>query len=188
MKKILRTIIILASHIGIVFLLSSCSSGLSSIYDFDYPLSKAYTKSISGNLNIQVPQGWFVAHDNENNTVDLWLVKDDYSATIKFVSISFNLEAAKSLVNDDLLSFVELNKVLVKSKLGKSFKGFTYEEQFGNSTTFFAYQYSDAENQLVRTVVFNVNQQFYESTAFALKSENHSEIFKAQNSVLASIK
>lgn len=166
----------------------ACSSGGSSIYDFDYPHAKAYTKSISGNLNVQVPQGWFVAEDNENNTVDLWLVKDDYSATIKFVSLSFNDEARRSFGNEDLSRIVELNKILVKSRLGKSFNGFTNEEQFGGSNAFSAYQYLNEKNQPIRTVVFKFGQQFYESTAFAVKPSILAEVFKAQNSVLASIK
>ena len=51
-----------------------------------------------------------------------------------------------------------------------------------------AYQYVDEKNLPVRTVVFKLGERYYESTAFAVKSSNPTEIFKAQNSVLASIK
>ncbi|KAF0152264.1 MAG: hypothetical protein FD143_1186 [Ignavibacteria bacterium] len=166
----------------------SCYSSFSSIYGFDYPLTKSFAKSNSGKLNVQIPQGWFVAEDNENNTVDLWLVKEDYSATIKFIAVSLDEETTKSFSDNELIKVVELNKVLIKSKLRKSFKGFTNEELFGNSSVFSAYQYVDEKNQQVRTVVFKLGSQFYESTAFAIKSFNPAEIFKTQNSVLASIK
>ncbi len=170
------------------FLISACSSGLSSIYNFDYPLTKTTAKSTSGNLNAQIPVGWFVAEDNENNTTDLWLIKDDYSATIKFVFISLNEEMTKSSGKDVISRIVELNKVLIKSKYGKSFKGFTNEEQFGDSPAFSAYQYLDDKNIPVRVVVFNIGSNYFESTAFGINSTNPAEIFKAQNSILASIK
>lgn len=170
------------------FLITACSSGLTSIYDFDYPITKTRAKSISGNLNAQIPVGWFVAEDNENNITDLWIIKDDYSATIKFVSISLNEKMMKSSAEDILSRIVELNKILIKSKYGKSFKGFTNEEQFGDSPVFYAYQYLDDKNIPVRVVVFNLGANYFESKALGVNSVNPTEIFKAQNSILASIK
>lgn len=120
---------------------------------------------------------------------DIWLVKDDYSATIKFVAVTLDDETAESFASDELGKVVELNKVLLKAKLGKNFKGFANEETFNsNSTVFSAYQYLDEKDEPVRTVVFKNDSKFYEVTAFALKSANPAEIFKAQNSVLASLK
>lgn len=120
---------------------------------------------------------------------DIWLVKEDYSATIKFVAVTLDDKTAESFASDELGKVVELNKVLLKAKLGKDFKGFTNEETFSsNSTAFTAYQYLDEKDEPIRTVVFKNDSKFYEVTAFALKSANPTEIFKAQNSVLASLK
>ena len=55
--------------------LNHCSTGLSSIYSADYPLTKENAKSKSAQLTVKIPQGWFAAEDNENNLIDLWLVK-----------------------------------------------------------------------------------------------------------------
>jgi hypothetical protein len=167
----------------------ACSGGFSSVYDFDYPLTNKTAKSNSTRLQIQIPQGWFVAEDNEFKTTDIWLVKEDYSATIKFVTITVDDETAENFASDELGKIVELNKVLLKAKLGKNFKGFTNEETFSsNSSVFNAYQYLDEKEEPVRTAVFKNDSKFYEVTAYALKSANPAEIFKAQNSVLASIK
>ena len=167
----------------------ACSGGFSSVYDFDYPLTTKTAKSNSTRLQIQIPQGWFVAEDNEYKTTDIWLVKEDYSATIKFVTVSLDDETAESFASDELGKVVELNKVLLKAKLDKNFKGFTNEETFSsNSTVFSAYQYLDEKEEPVRTIVFKNDSKYYEVTAFALKSANLAEIFKAQNSVLASLK
>lgn len=166
-----------------------CASSLSSVYDFDYPLSNKTAKSNSTRLQIQIPQGWFVGEDNEFKTTDIWLVKEDYSATIKFITISLDDETTENFASDELGKVVELNKVLLKAKLGKNFRGFTTEETFSsNSTVFNAYQYLDDKGEPVRTVVFKNDSKYYEVTAFALKSANPTEIFKAQNSVLASLK
>lgn len=168
---------------------SGCSTSLSSIYYFDYPLTSTIAKSNSSQLQIQIPQGWIIAEDNAYKTADIWLVKEDYSATIKFEKVSLDEETIKSFSEDELGKIAELNKILVKVRFGKAFGGFTNEEIFGNSTrTFSAYQYADEKGQQIRTVLFKNNSQFYEVTAFALKSANPAEIFKTQNSVLASLK
>ncbi len=167
----------------------ACSGSLSSIYDFDYPLTTKTAKSNFTRLQIQIPQGWFVAEDNEFKTTDIWLVKEDYSATIKFVAISLDDETTENFASDELGKVVELNKILLKAKLGKNFTGFTNEEIFSsNYSVFNAYQYLNEKDEPVRTVIFKNDSKYYEVTAFALKSANPAEIFKAQNSVLASLK
>ncbi|MBI3125004.1 MAG: hypothetical protein HYZ10_11430 [Ignavibacteriales bacterium] len=189
MKIIIRSVYTFFVLVPLLIVLSSCSSGLSSVYDFDYPLTTKTAKSNSTRLQIQIPQGWYVGEDNEFKTTDIWLVKEDYSATIKFVAVTLDDETAESFASDELGKVVELNKILLKAKLGKNFKGFTNEETFSsNYTIFSAYQYLDEKDEPVRTVVFKNDSKFYEVTAFALKSANPAEIFKAQNSVLASLK
>jgi len=168
---------------------SGCSTSLFSIYDFDYPLTSTIAKSNSSLLQIQIPQGWLIAEDNAYKTSDIWLVKEDYSATIKFEKVSLDEETIKSFSEDELGKVAELNKTLVKVRFGKAFSGFINEEVFSNTArTFSAFQYSDEKGRQIRTIFFKNNSQFYEVTAFALKSANPAEIFKAQNSVLASVK
>lgn len=174
---------------AVSLLVYGCSTSLSSIYDFDYPLTAAIAKSNSSQLQIQIPQGWIIAEDNAYKTSDIWLVKEDYSATIKFEKVSLDEETIKNFSEDELGKVAGLGQTLVKARLGKAFSGFTNEEIFGNTArTFSAYQYSDEKGQQIRTVLFKNNSQIYEVTAFALKSANPAEIFKVQNSVLASVK
>ncbi|MEW6652332.1 MAG: hypothetical protein AB1394_02570, partial [Bacteroidota bacterium] len=121
MKNIQNKLARLIFSTGIVFIFTHCSGGLSSIYNFDYPITKSIAKSNSGKLNVQIPQGWFAAEDNENYNVDLWLVKNDYSTTIKFTAVSLVEETKTRFSDDELAKVVELNKVLVKHRFGKSF-------------------------------------------------------------------
>ena len=173
----------------LLLILASCSGGFSSIYNFDYPLTEKTAKSNSTLLEIKIPKGWFVAEDNEHNSTDLWLVRDDYSATIKFVMISVNDDDSRNVLATQLERIADLNKLLIKTKLGKEFKGFSEEDVMENGTQrFLAYQYSDQKNQLVRTVIFKRGIKYFEATAYVLNSANYMEVFKAQNSVLASLK
>jgi hypothetical protein len=169
-------------------ILNSCSSGLYSIYDFDFPMTNKIAKSNSSFIEVKIPQGWFVAEDNEYNATDLWLVKDDYSATIKFVMVSINDDDSQKSLLTQLDRIAELNKLPVKKKLGKSFKDFSEEVIENGTQKFLAFQYIDQKNQPVRTIVFKLGVKYFEVTAYALASSNPPDVFKAQNSVLASLK
>lgn len=166
----------------------SCSSGLSSIYNFDYPLTEKTAKSNSSLIEIKIPKGWFVAEDNEHLATDLWLVKDDYSATIKFIMINLNDEKSGSNSINQLERIAGINKQIIKAKLGKSFAGFKDEVIELGARKIPAFQFTDQMNQPVRTIIFSQENKYFELTAFSMASPDPAEIFKVQNSVLASIK
>ena len=174
---------------SILTIFSSCSGGLSSVYNFDYPLTEKTVKSNSSLVEVKIPLGWFVAEDNEHNSTDLWLVKDDYSATIKFILISFNDYGSRSTPVNQLEKVVSLTKIMIKTKFGKAFKGFTNEEVIEDGTLrYYAFQYADDKNFPVRTIIFKSDSKYCEVTAYPLAPSNFAEIFNAQNSLLASIK
>ncbi len=166
----------------------SCATGYSSIYNFDYPLTEKTAKSNSSLIEIKIPLGWFVAEDNEHLATDLWLVKDDYSATIKFIMVNLNEEKSKSSSINQLERIAEINKQIIKAGLGKSFSGFNDEKIELGTKIIPAFQYNNQVNQPVRTIIFSLENKYFELTAFASASSDPSEIFKVQNSVLASIK
>lgn len=165
-----------------------CSS-VQSIYNSDYPLSSKTAKSNSGLVEFNIPTGWFVAEDNEHNVTDLWLVKDDYSATIKLFTLHLDKESKQKFGNNVLDKVTELQKLIVKSKLGKTFSGFTSEEIFEiKSGKCLAFQFLDEEKHPARTVIFQHNSQIFELSAFNLKNNNPEETFRIQNSLLTSLK
>ena len=171
--------------LGIV---QSCSSGLSSLYDSNYTLTNETAKAKTSLLSVKVPQGWFTAEDNENKLIDLWLVKDDYSATLNFVSLNLDSLTLKEIQSDEIKSVVEFSKAFKKAKYGKALGSFVNQETFEiNKKKFSAYEYSDDAKRKIRVVVFKSGNKFYELTAIPVKTQNPQELYKIQNSVLSSI-
>jgi hypothetical protein len=174
-------------YLIVLTILTSCSSSLSSIYDFDFPTTAVVVKSVSSTLQVSIPQGWFAAEDNECNCTEIWLVKDDYSGSIKFTTINVDSLVAEKITSDPM-KLLEYSKLFIKVKLGSVFDRFENEELFRNAgITFFAYEYMDREKHTVRTVVFKYENKFFESAAYPFKPEIRQDVFKAQNSILASI-
>ncbi len=165
-----------------------CSSSVTMTNDSNYPLTNEIAKSKTTQLSVKIPQGWFTADDNECNCIDLWLIKDDYSETINFVSLNLDIKSRHEPGSDELSAALEASKDFKIAKYGKSLKGFTDEERFElNKKQFAVYQYINDVGRNVRVVVFEYGSKFYEVSAIPLKSDNLSKLYKIQNSVLSSI-
>ena len=169
-------------------MVQSCSSSLSSMYDSGYTLTNEIAKAKSSQLSVKIPPGWFMAEDNENKLIDLWLIKDDYSATLNFIVLNIDSLTSKEIRNDEIKSVVEFSKVYKKAKYGKTFGGFVNKETFEiNKKKFFAYEYLDDAKRNIRVVVFKIGNKFYELTAIPVKAQKLQELYKIKNSVLSSI-
>lgn len=181
----LKKIILLQILASILF---SCSGSLTSLYDFDYPLTGDTAYSTSTNISVKIPQGWYAAEDNECNCSVLWLVKNDLSASLIFNIITIDDETRKEIFGNELEEICEYNKLFVKAKLGKSSGGFFDEEIFEiNGKKFAAYQYENNEKRTARVVVFKHKEKFYELTARSQNETDQSELYKVQNTILTSI-
>ncbi|MHB8930650.1 MAG: hypothetical protein ACYC5R_08650 [Melioribacteraceae bacterium] len=168
--------------------LTSCAGSRSSIYNSDLPLTKEIAKSKSSQLSIRIPQGWFSAEDNENNLIDLWLIKDDYSATLNFVALNLDSATVKEIRGDEMNNLVKLSELFRKAKYGKTVQKFSNQEIFEiNKKQFAAYEYADDSKRLIRVVVFSYGAKYYELSAIPIKTQNLQELYKIQNSVLSSI-
>ncbi len=158
------------------------------MYDSNYTLTNEIAKSKSSQLSAKIPPGWFMAEDNENKLIDLWLVKDDYSATLNFIALNIDSLTMQGIRNDEIKSVVEFSKVFKKARYGKTFGGVVNQETFEiNKKKFSAYEYSDDAKRNIRVVVFKFGNKFYELTAISVKTQNLQELYKIQNSVLSSI-
>jgi hypothetical protein len=180
MKKIVSVILSL--------IIVSCSGSDITINNSALKLSgeKAYSKTT--NLYVNLPNDWFVAEDNECNCIDLWLVKNDYSASIAFKKINYEN------INDDdnaLLQIEQLNKYgksFVAANLKIDFKNIPSESTFKiNQNYFSAYRYKNDKEFYVRTVVFKHLGKFYECEAVAKNSGFADELFSLQNDVLSTL-
>jgi len=173
--------------LSILILIQSCG-GISSIYNFDYPLTSEIAKAKSSTLSVKIPKGWSAVEDNECKCTDLWLVKDDYSATLNFVSLNPDSLTTSDIRNDEINSLVQLSKEYVKAKYGNEFKGFTNDEMFElNKNKFAAYQYLDEKTRNIRVIILKSGKRYYELSAIPVKTKNLTDLFNTQNSVLISI-
>jgi len=185
--------------IGTIFFLYSCASTPRiiekpvSIYKADYPLTASYAYSKSTDLRMIIPEGWFTAEDNECNCIDLWLIRNDFSATLNLIKINF-IEDGKDKVNkNDLNSVAEYSKLTKKSTFKGQFKLLDKNEDFElNEIRFIAYQYIGDEGLPVRVAVFNYGNQFFEFSALPAQSVGEKlvlpdELFSIQQSVLAKL-
>jgi len=170
-----------------MLLIQSCA-GISSIYQFDYPLTSEIVKAKSSSLSIKIPKGWSAVDDNECKCTDLWLVKDDYSATLNFVILNLDSLTTNEIRNDDINSLVKLSKAFVKAKYENNFKGFTNDESFEiNKNKFAAYQYIDEKMRSIRVIILKSGRQYYELSAISIKTKNLKDLFNTQNSLLTSL-
>jgi hypothetical protein len=168
-------------------LIQSCG-GISSIYNFNYPLTSETAKSKSSALSVKIPKGWSVIEDNECKCTDLWLVKDDYSATLNFVVFNLDSLTTDNIRSDEINSLVQLSKAFIKAKYGNEFKGFTNDEMFEiNKNKFAAYQYLDERMRNIRVIILKSGKKYYELSAIPVKTKNLTDLFNTQNSVLNSI-
>ncbi|TSA28829.1 MAG: hypothetical protein D4R68_03455 [Ignavibacteriales bacterium] len=158
------------------------------MYDSNFTLTNEIAKAKSLQLSVKIPQGWFTAEDNENKLIDLWLVKNDYSATLNFVALNVDSLTMKEIQSDEIKFVVEFSKAFKKAKYGKTFGGFVKQETFEmNKKKFSAYEYLDDAKRNIRVVVFKSGNKFYELSAIPVKTQNLQELYKIQNSVLSSI-
>jgi hypothetical protein len=194
--KIVKNIFSLQSATGLIpgliivalQFLVSCTGGISSMYDSNFPLTNETAMARTSKLTIKIPQGWFTAEDNENNLIDLWLIKDDYSATLNFISLSLDSASIRENRGDEIKGAVRFSQIFRKAKYGKTLKEFNNQELFEiNKKQFAAYEYVDGTNRFIRVIIFSYGNKFYELSAIPVKTQNLKELYKVQNSILSSI-
>ena len=183
-KKLIPTVVI--SFI----ILFSCS-GPSSLYKFDTELTSDKANSKTTDLSVSIPRGWFTAEDNHDKKIDLWLIKDDYSATISFVRINPDKESLTGSKRNGIKKIKEYsilnNKLIQRDKFIDLLKNETFEL---NDREIEVYQFTGSK-YLYRTAVFPYENVYYECIASIkpdVSQENIAQIFSTQNSVLKSIK
>ncbi len=183
-----RSFFLLPFVILIAFFFLKCSSAPASIYNSDFPLTKENAKSRTSKLAVNIPQGWFAAEENENNLIELWLIKDDYSATLNFVPLNLDSTSVKDAAVDELNRAASLSQSFKKIKYGKSIQKFFNRENFEiNGKKYSAYEYQPENKEVIRVAIFKFQNKFYELSAVPVKKIDLKELFRIQNSVLSSI-
>ena len=168
-------------------LLVSCSSVKESLYPTNYPLTKKSAKTEDGIIYVKVPKNWINVEDNKNNVLELWLVSEDFTNSINLTRLKYS----EKLTDENYLSELKkFSKLLVKAELGKSFELINEEEFFViNDREFCSYSFTNDNNEIIRNVIFKVNDFYFELSAKKTSKSFLSieELFNIQNSVLGSI-
>lgn len=187
-KNILAFSIVLTA--SIVFY--SCSAGKSAS-EYQSLLTNDAVKSRSTEMKVKIPAGWFSAVDNENNLIDLWLIKEDHSAVLSFMAINPDETAIKEAGGDPVAAAVKYSKAFRKTSPGNRIEPVGDDEIFDiGSGSFTAYKYKNKTGALVRVVLFKYKGKIFEFTASPspssdLKPSLSEELFLTQNAVLSSI-
>ncbi len=170
----------------LLIFLFKCSSG--SIYNFNSNLSKESIISRFSNFKIILPEDWFVADDDGNSKIDICLVKNDYSASIKFSPILINEFSDNSLIEIPISKIASVEMDLIKNKMGKNFKGFNnIENLMINDKNFSAFEFLDIKSYPIRVVIFEYQNIYYEVTATTKNISEQKSLFDLQNTILKSI-
>ncbi|GBD89785.1 hypothetical protein BMS3Abin04_00497 [bacterium BMS3Abin04] len=182
MKQIYKTVIVFLSGLLIV----SCSTQRYSVKNPSSSDKHNYALSESGKLRVEIPAGWFKAIDNDKKLIDLWLVKDDYSASIKFIPIVIHNSSSSNLE-----SAVFYSKIFLKTSVGNNFRKFISEtNDIFNSKAVSFYKVLLKDGRLLRCAVFEEKGNYYENIINYLKPASVSEIdelFNVQTDLLKSL-
>ncbi|MBU0559996.1 MAG: hypothetical protein ABIG69_04810 [Bacteroidota bacterium] len=143
------------------------------------------SKSISAN----VPLHWFAPEANDSSGIDLWLVKDDYSASIVIISINVNTFQTKSGIQSELDLVAKLFLAAKKAEGGKNFKLIRDLTNFRLANKLcIEFEFLDKNLLSSRSIVFMYKGGFYSCTLKILKPNSSIYSDKAvQNAVLNSI-
>lgn len=179
---------------GILVFICSCTPSKKLLYSTDYPLSDDIAHSYSSSLTMKIPEGWFTAEDNECKCIDLWLIKNGFSASLNLMPLKYDSLLIKNINGNELQVLFNYSKELKKSTLNEKFIQ-TKEDDFFeiNGTQFAGYEYQGDEGIPIRVVVFKYRNKYFEFSAvpsqkISRQAINPEELFMVQQSVLASIK
>lgn len=178
----------------LVYLVSSCGPALDSYYDSDYPLSSHRVFSRTNNLSFKIPLGWTAVEDNEKNIFDIWLINDDYSASLSLVPLHMDEEARENIAKHGTGELISYSKYFKRLETGNKLTDNIQDEIFRfKEIDFGAYRYKTESGVQGRIVVFEFQDISFEFEATCENIPNCDtlflfELFKVQNSVLSSLK
>lgn len=203
MKKLLKILdimfrlLIIPAVFSSPFLLNSCAPSRvgSALYpNADYPLTADTVYSASSDLTFRIPRGWTGAEAGENKTLDLWLIRNDFSATLNLVALSADSIFKAQAVEDSLLFALNYSRQLKINRMGAAYKAHSEDEFFNfNKKRFGAYEYEGTEGLPVRVVIFTYKGKYFEFSAVPMQSVGRTKVdpkdlFRVQQSLIATVR
>lgn len=190
-----KELIIYFAVITTVFF-SSCTTTkeVELLYNIDYPLSDDIAYSYSSDLQMKIPKGWFTAEDTECRCIDLWLIKDGFSASLNLLPLKYDSLLLKNIEGHELQFLFNYSKELKKAELKNKFVQLQEDDFFEISGKQYAsYEFQGDEGLPIRVVVFKYGNKYFEFSAVPAQKVGRGivdpkELFRVQQSVLATIK
>jgi len=174
-----------------IFFLAGCSSVP---YEANYPMTDEVVKSLNDDVQIRVPKGWFATTD-ESNAPNLlvWLVREDYGATMAISEIKAEASTRKQLEQQGLEALAEVSFALKSERAKGKTDLVTKPREFKvDDRKFCSYEYTtDKRKTIVRVVVFDTGKHFYDFAVVPSEKEgvkiDPKSLFIIQQSVLNSM-
>jgi hypothetical protein len=143
-------------------------------------LTNERTTSRDGSFSVNIPNGWFASKENSKNVIDLWLVKNDYSATISFIKIKDRKLNLSEIVKNSLI-FRKTNGAVTKGT--EKLLDYTFDKISGQG-----FSYIDTNKRPVTVFDIIKGNNIYEATLINFSAEeNNKENINALFAVLFSL-
>lgn len=163
-------------------------------YDTDADMTAEYVPSKDGSFSVLQPAGWQQTADEKNApNIILWLLPDDYSASLSFTPMNMDPALYNSVRSQGLMAVARVSLKLKRSKASEEVIVVHDVEEFKiGKNRFTAYEYSAGKgNPVIRVVIFDTGSQIIEcsmlpTTDGITPSENR-RLFEIQQTVLMSM-
>jgi hypothetical protein len=163
-------------------------------YAADAEMTGTLAESAARDLVIRCPAGWRETVDQKNApNIVLWIVAENYGASLSFVPLQMDPVLYKALHRDGLPAVAKVSLSLKRDNARDSVRVLQPPEFFMlNNHEFVAYEYSaDGGKTAIRVVLFDTGRQYMEcallpATQPVTPAENR-RLFSVQQSVLASM-
>ena len=163
-------------------------------YAANAEMSDAYVSSTDGALRVLTPRGWRKAVDRQQApAIVLWLLRDDYSASLSFLPIRMDPGLYLTLKRDGIEAVAKVSLSLKQRTADDSVRIVQPVEQFRvGGRVCAAYEYRlGSTAPLIRVVVFDSGSRFMECALYPASPEitpaENRRLFEVQQSVLASM-
>ncbi len=196
---------LLSASLLLLLLLAGCGGGEKAVVkkEPEFPkyryaavgdLAREYVSTSDGALRVLRPEGWLRTSDPKNApSILLWLVREDYSASLSFSPIKMDPGLYQTLRKENLTAVAKVSLSLKERNAEDSVTIVQPVELFkvgGRICAAYEYRIAAAE-PVIRVVVFDTGSRFmecvlYPASVSVTPAENR-RLFELQQAVLSSL-